>query len=147
IVVCFFLSAGTADAQTPTIADDRLVIELVAQEPDIVTPTGLAVDEQGRIWVLENHTHQRPANYKGPASDRIRVFSDFDETGKARKVVTFAEGFKNSMGIALGKDGAVYLAMRSEIILMRDRNGTAEDRRTLIRLETKGTYPHNGLCG
>jgi putative membrane-bound dehydrogenase-like protein len=146
LALLVFLS-GPALAQTPAVSDDRLVIELVAREPDIVTPTGLAVDERGRVWVLENNTHQRPPTYKGPPTDRIRVFSDFDETGKARRVVTFAEGFKDSMGIALGKDGAVYLAMRSEILLLRDRDGKAGEKKTLLRLETPGDYPHNGLCG
>jgi hypothetical protein len=41
--------APTAFAQLPKVMDDRLVIELVASEPDIVTPTGIAVDERGRI--------------------------------------------------------------------------------------------------
>ncbi|HEV3143899.1 MAG TPA: hypothetical protein VGZ47_08460, partial [Gemmataceae bacterium] len=84
----------------PQVLDSRLKIELVASEPDIVTPTGLAVDEQGRIWCIENHTHQRTADYKGPPTDRIRIYEDFDENGKARKVTTFAEGFKNAMSLA-----------------------------------------------
>src|SRR5437016_527500 len=98
-----------ADAAPPLLTDNRLVIEMVAKEPDIVTPTGIAVDEQGRVWVVENNTHERPKNYKGAASDRIRIFSDFDASGHARKIRTFAEGFKNAMSIALGKQGAVYL--------------------------------------
>jgi putative membrane-bound dehydrogenase-like protein len=132
--------------QTPTVTDDRLVIELVAQEPDIVTPTGLAVDEQGRIWVIENHTHHRGPAYKGPASDRIRVFSDLDGNGKARQITTFAEGFKDSMSIALGKNG-VYLATRSEILLLENKDGKVGARRSLIKLNSTATYPHNGLCG
>ena len=66
-----------------------------------MTPTGIAVDEQGRVWVIENNTHERPANYQGPDSDRILIFSDFDEAGKARKSSVYADGFKNSMGLAL----------------------------------------------
>src|SRR5437879_5092656 len=89
----------------PTVTDDRLVLELVAREPDIVTPTGLAVDAQGRLWVIENHTHQRPPHYRGPAHDRIRVFADFDASGKPRQVSTFADGLENTMSIALGGDG------------------------------------------
>ena len=74
--LCLLLPSSVLHAAPPTVADKRLVIELVAQEPDIVTPTGLAVDEQGRVWVIENHTHQRSSGYKGPTSDRIRIFSD-----------------------------------------------------------------------
>ena len=40
-----FLSPSLASGQPPACSDHRLVIELVAKEPDIVTPTGIAVDE------------------------------------------------------------------------------------------------------
>lgn len=141
------LAVRPAAAESPVVLDDRLVLELVAREPDIVTPTGLAVDERGRVWVLENHTHQRPANYRGPTSDRIRVFDDFDASGKARRITTFADGFRNVMGIALAPDGGVYLATRSEISLLRGRDGKVSESKTLARLDTPGTYPHNGLSG
>jgi putative membrane-bound dehydrogenase-like protein len=152
--VCFSLIAllvafTPLEAQVPTAADPRLVIELVAREPEIVTPTALTVDEKGRIWVIENQTHERPADYRGPKTDRIRVYSDLDATGHARRVETFAEGFRDSMGIALGDDNSVYLATRSDIHLLRDRQdtGKADERRTLVRLITSGRYPHNGLSG
>ena len=101
-------------------------MELVAREPDIVTPTGIAVDEQARVWVIENNTHQRQADYKGPPSDRVRVFSDFDAAGRPRKVHTFAEGFRDSMGLALGKDKTVYLATRSDIYVLRADGKTVQ---------------------
>lgn len=141
------LVVAAAQAQTPGLIDHRLVIELVAREPDVRTPTGLAVDERGRVWVIENHTHQRPANYPGPASDRIRIFSDFDFQGRAQKISTFADGFRDAMSLALGKPGDVYLATRSEIHLLRDRDGVAGERRVLVKLATSCTYPHNGLSG
>jgi putative membrane-bound dehydrogenase-like protein len=140
---------STAAAEAPRPLDARLVLELVAHEPDIVTPTGLAVDERGRVWVIENNTHHRPADYKGPSSDRIRIFSDFDGQGRGRRIVTFAEGFDRSMSMALGGEGTVYLATRSQIFLLRDRagKGTADERRVIVNLESRATYPHNGLSG
>src|SRR5207302_5442916 len=133
----------------PTCIDNRLLIELVAKEPDIVTPTGIAVDPQGRIWVIENNTHQRPADYKGPASDRIRIFSHFDANGRPRKIHTFAEGFRDSMGLALGREGAVYLATRSNIYLLRDTvgDGIAHEQEAIVKNDTHARYPHNGLSG
>lgn len=143
------LLTATVVAAPPTVADERLTIELVAREPDIVTPTGLTVDEQGRVWVIENHTHQRPTNYKGPESDRIRVFSDPDADGKFRKITTFAEGFKHAMSITLGRDGTVFLATRSDIWRLRDTKnaGQADERQVLVKLDSPGDYPHNGLSG
>lgn len=141
------MPAAPGFPQQPTVADDRLVLELLVKDPDLVTPTGLAVDEQGRVWVIENHTHQTPPNYQGPKSDRVRIFSGFDGSGKAKSATTFADGFRNAMSIALGKDGVVYLATRAEIYRMTDKDGAAADKKVIVKLETPGTYPHNGLAG
>jgi putative membrane-bound dehydrogenase-like protein len=140
---------ATPQAEPPAPTDQRLTLELVAREPDIVTPTGIAVDERGRIWVIENNSHFRPPNYAGAPTDRIRVFGDFGRDGRARHIETFAAGFTNGMGLALAADGTVYLARRSEVVLLRDRDhdGTADERQTVVRLDTAGDYPHNGLSG
>jgi putative membrane-bound dehydrogenase-like protein len=148
IILALVAQTSLACADPPVPTDDRLVLELVAREPDIVTPTGLTVDEQGRVWVIENHTHQRPPEYKGPPSDRIRIFADFDASGTPRRVTTFAEGFRNAMSLTLGPNG-LYLATRSDIYLLRDThgNGVADDRKVIVKLDSTGDYPHNGLAG
>lgn len=135
------------NAAPPTVIDSRLTLELVAGAPDIVTPTGLAIDSRGRIWCLENHTHQRTPAYKGPPTDRVRVFEDFDEHGRARKIWTFAEGFRNSMGLAFGRDGILYLATRDAIHRLPIKDDREAGRTIVVKLETKGDYPHNGLSG
>ena len=135
--------------ELPVPLDDRLVIELVAREPEIRTPTGIAVDSSGRVWVIENNTHFRPDGYPGHPSDRIVIFDDFGADGRARRSRTFAEGLRDSMALAVGRPGELYLATRSKILLLQDRNadGVADHRQVLVRLETSGTYPHNGLSG
>src|SRR5262245_37121321 len=96
------VSAFGAEITPPAILDDRLQLQLVAAEPDVVTPTGLAVDEQGRVLVIESHTHFRPEGYKGPAHDRILLLDDFDPaTGKARKTSVFFEGTTHTMNLAV----------------------------------------------
>jgi putative membrane-bound dehydrogenase-like protein len=144
----FACSPILAPAAPPVCVDDRLTIELVAREPEIVTPTGIAVDEAGRVWVIENNTHERPAQYRGASSDRIRILSAFDDQGRATKITTFAEGFRNAMSLALGND-AVYLATRADIYRLRDTagRGVADERKVIVRLDTPGEYPHNGLSG
>src|ERR1700688_1589903 len=139
-VLALFAAVGAA--APPTVADDRLVIELAAAEPDIVTPIGLTGAEQGRVWVIENTTHERRGNYKGADSDRVRVFSDPGADGKFRKAATFAEGFKNAMSLTLGRDGAVYLATRSAVWRLRDTKGEgkANERQTIVKLESSGDY-------
>lgn len=141
------LIAESANAERPKPLDSDLTLELVASEPEIVTPVGLVVDGKNRIWAIENHTHQTKPEYEGPKSDRIRVFEDLDEHGRARKVTTFAEGFRNAMNLAFGPDGSLYLATRSEIRVIADPRGKPVEGPVVLRLATKGDYPHNGLGG
>lgn len=147
VLAAWLLGTSSAEAEPPKSLDPHLVIELVAREPEIVTPVGLVVDGKNRIWAIENHTHQTTPEYQGPKSDRIRVFEDLDERGRARKVTTFAEGFRNSMNLAFGPDGSLYLAMRSEIRIIADPHGKRVDGPPVLKLDTKGDYPHNGLGG
>ena len=135
--------------EAPVSADKRLVVELFAAAPDIVHPIALDFDAKGRLLVVESHTHFPPANYKGPKFDRIRMFEDTKDTGKADKITTFYEGTTHTMDMAVHPDGSVYLATRNEIIRLRDTKGTgvADEKTRIVFLDTKGNYPHNGLSG
>ncbi len=82
-------------AESPRVESDKYKFELIAREPDIVTPIALAFDRQGRLLVVESHTHQRPADYKGPTSDRLRMLADSDGDGRLDRWTTFAEGFQS----------------------------------------------------
>ncbi|HEV3022965.1 MAG TPA: hypothetical protein VGX76_10870, partial [Pirellulales bacterium] len=115
--LAFFFAASLAVAdggalQIPRVLDDRLVIELFAAEPDLVTPTGIAVDAKGRVLVIECHTHFPPEGYAGPSTDRIRVFEDADGDGRGEKITTFFEGSRATMNLAVYHDGSVYVATR-----------------------------------
>ena len=136
-----------ASQDVPVVTDDRLVLEMVAQHPDLNTPTGMTVDAKGRVWAIESNTHFPPKNYKGRTTDRILVFEDYSGDGRARKITTFADGFKYGMGIIHGKDGTVYFATRWEVYALEDRGGVCGERKGIVKLETKGNYPHNGLSG
>ncbi len=145
------LSAGEP-AETvaqPQVLDPRLKIELFAADPDIVTPTGIAFDAQGRLLVVESHTHFRPDDYQGPPADRIRMFQDTDGDGRADRITTFFEGTKWTMNVGVHPSGSVYVATRSEIFRLRDTDGDgrADQRTPIAHLETTGDYPHNGLSG
>ncbi|MBM3981603.1 MAG: c-type cytochrome [Planctomycetes bacterium] len=143
--LCAFTSAVSAQPKSPEApvsADKRLVVELVAAAPDIVHPIALDFDAKGRLLVVESHTHFPPANHKGPKHDRVRMLSD-------GKFTTFYEGTTHTMDMAVHPDGSVYLATRNEIIRLRDTKGEgkADERTRIAHLDTKGNYPHNGLCG
>jgi len=118
-------------------------IELVAENPEIVTPTGVDVDEEGKIWVVSCHTHMPPEDYAGPEKDEILVF---DREGN-RSV--FHDDTHHTMDLEFGPDGWVYLAERDRILRIRDTDGDgrAEAEETLAELSTEADYPHNGLSG
>ncbi len=153
VVVWLTLAACAAETPAtivpPDVRDERLTVQLIAAEPDIVTPTGLAVDDRGRVLVVESHTHFRPPDYAGPPADRILIFEDSDGDGRVERSGTFFEGSTHTMNIGVHPEDAVYVATRMEVFRLRDLDGDgrAEQRTRIVRLETEGNYPHNGLSG
>lgn len=141
--------AGPESGDAPKALDPAIEVTLFAASPDIVHPIGVAFDRQGRLLVIESHTHFRPDGYQGPRHDRVRMLEDTDGDGRADRFTTFFEGTVATMGIAAHPDGSIYLATRNEILRLRDTKGTgkADDVRRIAFLETKGNYPHNGLSG
>ncbi len=121
-----------------------VTLTLLAQHPDLVTPTGIDVDEQGRIWLAACHTHFRPQGYAGPVHDEILVF---DRDGRNRRV--FYNKTDATMHVELGPDGWVYLAERDRILRVKDLDGdgTGDTEENLASLDTVADYPHNGLSG
>lgn len=178
-VCCLTILADLLPAQDlrndelPRAVDERLRIDLFAESPQIRTPTGLDVDDSGRVWAIESNTHFRPEGYDGHPSDRLLIFQDRTGNGRGDYVVTFADGFEHAMSVAvrpswlpivkllptpgaavqapapLGDPQQVYVATRREILLLEDTTGDnqADQQTRLAWLETAGNYPHNGLAG
>lgn len=173
--------AASAWAKPPVALDDRLMIELIAQEPAIVTPTGVWADVRDNVWAIESNTHFPPKDYKGHPTDRLFVFSGYEQadaptqsdaakpgvalvdpkTGLAPGVkrTLFADNLMQAASITMTPAGQIYVVCRNEIVYFEDKNhdlkpdeldvgdGKKADRKTLVRLDTKATYPHNGLNG
>jgi putative membrane-bound dehydrogenase-like protein len=149
--------------EAPKSVDPRLKIELFAEQPQIVTPTGIDVDYRGRVFAIESNTHFPPEGYKGHPTDRVLVMSDSDSDGRADKIVVFTDGLTHSMSVLVrplwfpvaktdkqaARKQSVYIATRREIRLFHDDDGddVADRHDSIVRLETKGNYPHNGLAG
>lgn len=117
---------------------------LLAEHPALVTPTGIDVDDKGRIWLAASHTHHRPEGYAGPQHDEILVF---DADGKNRRV--FYNKTDATMHVETGPDGWLYLAERDRILRVKDSDGdgTGDTEENLATLDTVSDYPHNGLSG
>ena len=172
-----FVSSARAEDEIPYSTDPRLKIELFAESPQIVTPTGVDVDHLGRVWAIESNTHFPPEGYAGHPTDRILVMQGADKDGKAAQISVFKDGLIHSMSIAVkpvwldvgrsfGRENQnaghaanafsghqrpfeVYVATRREILLCTDSDGDlkCDDVKPVVRLETLENYPHNGLAG
>jgi len=148
--------AELAAAEKPPVSrDPRLVIELFAEDPDVVTPTGLDVDHAGRVFAIESNTHFPPEGYDRHPTDRLLVLRDLDGDGHAEKPVVFADGFVHAMSVAVrtshdpSRPDTVLVATRKEVIALWDDDGdlVADRRSRILQLDTPGNYPHNGLAG
>lgn len=124
-------------------------LAIVAEHPSLATPTGIDVDDRGRVWAVATHTHFRPDDYVGPQHDEVLVFSDRDGDGRAEHRQVFYNATEATMDLELGPDGWVYLAERDRILRIRDSDGDgkADAEENIAVLETAGVYPHNGLEG
>lgn len=153
LVACVLLTAGAlAGAQRQPEVDilqPGVQLSLVAEHPSLVTPTGIDVDDQGRVWAVATHTHFRPDDYVGPKHDEILVFSDRDGDGRTERRQVFYNATDATMDLELGADGWVYLAERDRILRIEDSNGDgkAETQENIVILTTDADYPHNGLEG
>ena len=143
------VSAGEApnlESHDPSIES----ISLFATDPEIVTPIGVAVAPDGRVFVQENHTHKRKRDYEGPEKDRILVFEDTDGDGKADKRSVFYKGLVFSTDLLFGPDGHLYVATRWFIGRFPNAANlakAADKPEVIVRCETDGDYPHNGVGG
>lgn len=143
LMIALSSSSILGQSDIPKAADPRLVVELVASQPDIVHPVACDFDAKGRLLVVESHTHFAPQGYKGPKFDRILAF---DVRKPGSKPTTLFEGTRHTMDIATHPDGSVYVATRNEILRLREtKDGVKSER--IAFLDTKGDYPHNGLSG
>ncbi|WP_345687060.1 PVC-type heme-binding CxxCH protein [Novipirellula caenicola] len=144
--ICGFVA--NAD-ETPRVLDPQWRLTQIASEPDLVTPTGCCFDDQGRLLVIECHTHFPPDDYLGPKTDRIYRFDDSDGDGVLDRQRLFYEGGEATMNIANLGDGWFAVCTRSELMKLRDsvNDGIADQRVVLLTHETSANYPHNGLGG
>jgi len=155
-------SAIFAEQQSPSASTKQTVfaptihhpnikdVTLFAQNPQIVTPVGIAVAPDGRVFVQENHTHKRTKEYAGPKTDRILIFEDTTGDGIADKRTVFHEGLTLSTDLLFGPDGHLYVSTRSFIGRFLDaatkQKADAPPER-IVTCETDGEYPHNGVGG
>lgn len=118
--------------------------QLVAAEPDIAKPLNIAFDDRGRLWVTDTleYPWAAPADRKG--RDSVKVLSDFGPDGRARKIVTFADGLNIPIGVLPMGDSALVHSI-PYVWKMTDTNGDGKADERLILLDRFGFDDTHGM--
>ncbi|QIP14654.1 c-type cytochrome [Spirosoma aureum] len=100
-------------------------IELFASEeefPDLAKPMQMSFDNKGRLWVaaMPSYPHYKPGDAK--PNDKILIFEDTNNDGKADKQTVFADGLHLPLGFEIAKEG-VYVSQGPNLKLLTDVDG------------------------
>ena len=134
----------------PEVIDRGLQIELIAANPDIVTPIGMAFDSDDVLYILESHTHSPPRDYPGPDSDRIKKAIDQDNDGSPDVWQIFADGIINGTNLVIDEEHTVFITTKEYLLSFKDldQDGRSDLVDTLVVLDPpEYIYDHAGLLG
>ena len=117
-----------AERATFQLADENLVIELVASEPAVISPVAIAWDAAGRMFVAEMEDYP-----VGPDKGRIRLLEDRDHDGRYETATVFAAGVPFPTSV-LPVRGGLLVAAAPDILFLQDTDGdgTADRREVLL---------------
>src|SRR2546425_1106712 len=110
------------------LADPELTIELVAAEPDVISPVAIAFDAEGRLFVAEMIDYPNAST-----GGRIRLLEDRDADGHYKRATVFADDLPFPNGVLPWKEGVLVTAAPN-IWYLKDTNGDgrADERRALF---------------
>lgn len=110
-------------------------VQIVAEEPDVINPVVMALDEEGRLFVAEAHTYRwgEEKSPVTPPSNPVALL-ELDGQGRARRTAVVADGFTDPiMGIVV-RDGNIWLSALNRVYVAElQPDGTAGPLRTILR--------------
>ena len=117
-----FLS-GEESIKHMTVAKGCNVTLFASEEqfPELVSPVQMAFDTKGRLWVAAwpSYPERTPTSTVG---DKLLIFHDTNNDGKADKVTTFLDDLNCPTGFQFYKDG-VLVMQAPDLWFVRDTNG------------------------
>ena len=118
-------------------------IELFASEeefPDLAKPMQMSFDNKGRLWVavMPSYPHYKPGDAK--PNDKILIFEDTNNDGKADKETVFADKLHLPLGFEIAKEG-VYVSQGTNLKLFTDTNG--DDKADKVEILLSGYDDHD----
>lgn len=122
---------------------DGYKIELFASEaqfPNLQKPVQLSFDNKGRLWVAVTpaYPHYRPGD--PTPNDKILIYEDTDQDGRADKEIVFADGLHLPIGFELAPEG-VYVSQAPNLCLLVDDN--KDDRADRLEILLHGFDTHD----
>ena len=99
------------------LAYPDLTIELVAAEPEVMSPVAVAWDEDGRMYVAEMLDYPT-----GPPGGKIKRLEGLDDKGRYRKATVFADRLPFPNGVLPWK-GGVLVSAAPNIWFLKDTDG------------------------
>ncbi|SHG50797.1 putative membrane-bound dehydrogenase domain-containing protein [Fodinibius roseus] len=101
---------------------DGFQVELFAAEPLISDPVGMTVDEEGRLYVVEDPGYpENPGDFRG----RVRLLEDSDGDGRPDQSSIFADQFRAPRGVMRWKEG-LLVTDATEIVYLEDTDGDGQ---------------------
>jgi len=104
-------------------------MELVAAEPEVVSPVAISFDERGRLFVVEMLDYP----LENQALGRIKLLEDRDGDGRFERSTVFADKLHFPNGVMAWR-GGILVTCAPEILYLADTNGDnrADVRRVVL---------------
>ncbi|MGJ8655686.1 MAG: PVC-type heme-binding CxxCH protein [Akkermansiaceae bacterium] len=100
-------------------------MELFADEdmfPDLANPSQMAFDNKGRLWVSCMPSYPQYQIGDPLPNDKILIFEDTDNDGKADKQTIFVDNIVTPMGFEITEHG-VFVSLQNDLVLFKDNDG------------------------
>lgn len=102
-------------------------VQLFADEkqfPNLANPMQMRFDNEGRLWVatMPSYPHYQPG---GPRpDDKILIYEDLDQDGKADRETIFARGLSLPIGFDFAdRKNSIYLSASTRLLQLTDTDG------------------------
>lgn len=136
------------------LSDERLRIELVAAEPEVIDPVAMQFDAAGRLWVVEMGDYPFGPAPGQPPKSRIKLLQDNDRDGRFESAQIFADQLLFVTELQPWQDGLI-VTMAGEVAFLRDKDGDGrmDERETWYRgfaqenSQLRANHPRLGLDG
>ncbi len=118
-------------------------MEMFASEkefPDLANPSQISFDNKGRLWVsvMPSYPHYRIGDPK--PNDKLLIFEDTDNDGKADKQTIFADHLHLPVGFEFAPEG-VYVSQGTNLKLYTDTDG--DDHADKVEIVLSGFDDHD----